>query len=177
MSSQQRPSVATDQEQRQDESASDFGQLAALVHAFIGMMQAGGIARMDVEHGDLRLSLRAHGAAGSPVYAVSHAVGSPPQASMDGVAGQVLDDGQHLVRAPMIGTFYVASAPNDPPFVQIGDVVEEGQTIGIIEAMKIMNEIASDRAGTVIEVLAQNAQTVEYGSPLIRLAPSPTDQG
>ncbi|MEX1157587.1 MAG: acetyl-CoA carboxylase biotin carboxyl carrier protein [Thermomicrobiales bacterium] len=176
MSSQQRTSVATEQEQRQDESASDFGQLAALVHAFIGMMQAGGIARMDVEHGDLRLSLRAHGAAGSPVHAVSHAVGSP-QASMDGVAGQTVDDGHHLVRAPMIGTFYVASAPNEPPFVQAGDVVEEGQTIGIIEAMKIMNEIAADRAGTVIEVLAQNAQTVEYGSPLIRLAPSAAGQG
>ena len=57
------------------------------------------------------------------------------------------------------------------PFVQPGDVVEEGQTIGIIEAMKIMNEIAADRAGTVVELLAKNAQTVEYGSPLIRLTP------
>ena len=84
-------------------------------------------------------------------------------------------DDQHVIRAPMIGTFYTAPAPNEPPFVQPGDVVEEGQTIGIIEAMKIMNEIAADRAGTVVELLAQNAQTVEYGSPLIRLAPSTAD--
>lgn len=174
MSSEQRSSVAAEQAQQQQEAASDFGQLAALVHAFIGMMQVGGIARMDVEHGDLRLSLRAHGAAGSPVYAVAQPAG-PTRISADGVAEEPIDDGQHLVRAPMIGTFYVASAPNEPPFVQAGDVVEEGQTIGIIEAMKIMNEIASDHAGTVIEVLAQNAQTVEYGSPLIRLAPNAAD--
>ena len=173
VSTDQRPDGATDQAQH-DATASDFGQLAALVHAFIGMMQAGGIARMDVEHGDLRLSLRAHGAVGSPVYAVSQPPG-PVHVSADGSGKPAVEDEQHVIRAPMIGTFYTAPAPNEPPFVQPGDVVEEGQTIGIIEAMKIMNEIAADRAGMVVELLAQNAQTVEYGSPLIRLAPSTAD--
>ena len=173
MSTEQRSSDVSEQAQA-DAAASDFGQLAALVHAFIGMMHAGGIARMDVEHGDLRLSLRAHeatGPAGAPVQVVTRPDGGV-QVNVDGTGGPSSSDDQHVVRAPMIGTFYVASAPNEPPFVQPGDVVEEGQTIGIIEAMKIMNEIATDRAGTVVEVLAQNAQTVEYGSPLIRLSSS-----
>ena len=173
MSSEQRSNGASVQEQA-EASTSDFGQLAALVHAFIGMMHAGGIARMDVEHGDLRLSLRAHEAptaAGVPVQVVSRPDGGV-QVSVDGIGNQPEASDQYVVRAPMIGTFYVASAPNEPPFVQPGDVVEEGQTIGIIEAMKIMNEIAADRAGTVVEILAQNAQTVEYGSPLIRIAPA-----
>ena len=170
MSSDQRSSEVTDRAQA-DAGASDFGQLAALVHAFIGMMQAGGIARMDVEHGDLRLSLRAHGATGMPVQYMARPDGGV-QMTADGAGSQTDGVDPNVIRAPMIGTFYVAAAPNEPAFVQIGDVVEEGQTIGIIEAMKIMNEIAADRGGTVVEILAQNAQTVEYGSPLIRLAPS-----
>jgi acetyl-CoA carboxylase biotin carboxyl carrier protein len=69
----------------------------------------------------------------------------------------------------MIGTYYAAPSPGDAPFVQIGDEVEVGQAIGIIEAMKIMNEIIADRSGIVLEVLVENAQPVEYGSPLLRL--------
>jgi acetyl-CoA carboxylase biotin carboxyl carrier protein len=75
----------------------------------------------------------------------------------------------HVVKAPMIGTFYASPAPGEPPFVHLGDHVSAGQTIGIIEAMKIMNEIVADRSGIVAEILAANAQAVEYGSPLLRL--------
>jgi acetyl-CoA carboxylase biotin carboxyl carrier protein len=71
----------------------------------------------------------------------------------------------------MVGTFYHSASPSDPPLVQVGDRVEVGQLIGIIEAMKIMNEITADRAGTVLDVLVPNATAVEYGSPLIRLGP------
>ena len=75
----------------------------------------------------------------------------------------------HVVTAPMIGTFYASPSPGEAPFVSVGDSVETGQVIGIIEAMKIMNEIAADRSGTISEVFAANAQPVEYGSPLIRI--------
>jgi acetyl-CoA carboxylase biotin carboxyl carrier protein len=75
----------------------------------------------------------------------------------------------HIVTAPMIGTFYASPTPSDPPFVRLGDTVHAGQTIGIIEAMKIMNEIVADRSGVVTEIMAINAQAVEYGSPLMRL--------
>jgi acetyl-CoA carboxylase biotin carboxyl carrier protein len=70
----------------------------------------------------------------------------------------------------MVGTFYTSPTPSSPPFVSVGDFVVAGQTIGIIEAMKIMNEITTDRSGVVMEFLIENGQPVEYGSPLLRVS-------
>lgn len=72
----------------------------------------------------------------------------------------------HTVKSPMVGTFYRASSPGAAPFVQIGSVVKEGDTLCIVEAMKILNEIESDKAGTVTQILCENGQAVEYGQPL-----------
>jgi acetyl-CoA carboxylase biotin carboxyl carrier protein len=72
----------------------------------------------------------------------------------------------HVVTSPMVGTFYRAPSPGAAEFVKIGDTVKEGQTLCIIEAMKLMNEIESDKDGVVKEVLAENGQAVEYGQPL-----------
>ncbi|SAL74309.1 acetyl-CoA carboxylase biotin carboxyl carrier protein subunit [Caballeronia peredens] len=72
----------------------------------------------------------------------------------------------HIVTSPMVGSFYRAPSPGADPFVQVGDTVKEGQTICIIEAMKLLNEIESDKAGVVKEILVENGQAVEYGQPL-----------
>ena len=72
----------------------------------------------------------------------------------------------HVVTSPMVGTFYRAPSPGADPFVQVGDTVKEGQTICIIEAMKLLNEIESDKSGVVKEILVDNGQAVEYGQPL-----------
>ena len=72
----------------------------------------------------------------------------------------------HAVKSPMVGTFYRSSSPGAAPFVQIGSVVKEGDTLCIIEAMKILNEIESDKAGTGTQILCENGQAVEYGQPL-----------
>jgi acetyl-CoA carboxylase biotin carboxyl carrier protein len=72
----------------------------------------------------------------------------------------------HVVTSPMVGTFYRAPSPGADPFVQVGDTVKEGQTICIIEAMKLLNEIESDQAGVIKEILVENGQAVEYGQPL-----------
>ena len=72
----------------------------------------------------------------------------------------------HTVKSPMVCTFYRASSPGAAPFVQIGSVVKEGDTLCIVEAMKILNEIESDKAGTVTQILCENGQAVEYGQPL-----------
>lgn len=72
----------------------------------------------------------------------------------------------HLIKSPMVGTFYRASNPGAKPLADVGQQVKEGQALCIIEAMKIMNEIESDRAGTVTKVLVENGQAVEYGQPL-----------
>ncbi len=72
----------------------------------------------------------------------------------------------HVVASPMVGTFYRAPSPGADPFVQVGDAVKEGQTLCIIEAMKLLNEIESDKAGVVKEILVENGQAVEFGQPL-----------
>lgn len=72
----------------------------------------------------------------------------------------------HAVKSPMVGTFYRASSPGSSPFVEIGSVVKEGETICIIEAMKILNEIEADKAGTITQILSENGQAVEYGQAL-----------
>ncbi|MFZ2620828.1 MAG: acetyl-CoA carboxylase biotin carboxyl carrier protein [Alphaproteobacteria bacterium] len=74
------------------------------------------------------------------------------------------------IKAPLVGTFYHASAPDAAPFVKVGDTVRVGQVIGIIEAMKTMNPVEADKAGTVTAIIAPNARAVEYGQPLIALA-------
>lgn len=72
----------------------------------------------------------------------------------------------HAVKSPMVGTFYRASSPGSSPFVEVGSVVKEGETICIIEAMKILNEIEADKAGTITKILSENGQAVEYGQAL-----------
>jgi len=72
----------------------------------------------------------------------------------------------HTVKSPMVGTFYRASSPGAKPFVEIGDTIKEGETICIVEAMKILNEIEADKSGTVTKILVDNGQAVEYGQPL-----------
>jgi acetyl-CoA carboxylase biotin carboxyl carrier protein len=76
----------------------------------------------------------------------------------------------------MIGTYYTSPAPGAPAFVRVGERIESGQVIGIIEAMKIMNEIPAEQGGVVVELLATNAQAVEYGSPLLRIILDEADE-
>ncbi|WP_315786786.1 acetyl-CoA carboxylase biotin carboxyl carrier protein [Fischerella sp. JS2] len=75
------------------------------------------------------------------------------------------------VTSPMVGTFYRAPAPSEPPFVEVGDRIRSGQTVCIIEAMKLMNEIEAEVSGQVVEILVQNGEPVEYGQPLMRINP------
>ena len=72
----------------------------------------------------------------------------------------------HVVKSPMVGTFYRASSPGAKPFVELGDTIKEGETICIVEAMKILNEIEADKSGVVTKILVDNGQAVEYGQPL-----------
>jgi acetyl-CoA carboxylase biotin carboxyl carrier protein len=77
------------------------------------------------------------------------------------------DENTYIVKSPMVGTFYRAPAPDAPPFINIGDIVEPGKTLCIIEAMKIMNEIKSEVKGKVKDIVVENAQAVEYNQPII----------
>ena len=95
--------------------------------------------------------------------AVAAPVAAPAAVSAEPVAAAPVG---HTVKSPMVGTFYRSSSPGGAPFVQIGSVVKEGDTLCIVEAMKILNEIESDKAGTVTQILCENGQAVEYGQPL-----------
>ena len=77
----------------------------------------------------------------------------------------------HDVKSPMVGTFYRSPAPDADPYVQVGDKVKQGQTLCIVEAMKLMNEIEADVSGTVVEILVENAEPVEFGAALFRIDP------
>ena len=100
----------------------------------------------------------------APVVAVAPA----PAPAVEAAAAAESDD--HVVKSPMVGTFYRSSSPEAAPFVEVGTQVKEGQTICIIEAMKILNEIEADKSGTITRIVAQNGQAVEYGAPLFVIA-------
>lgn len=95
----------------------------------------------------------------APAAAAPVAAATPAAAAPQAPAG-------HVVKSPMVGTFYRASAPGAKSFVEIGSQVKEGETICIIEAMKILNEIEADKSGTITQILCENGQAVEYGQPL-----------
>jgi acetyl-CoA carboxylase biotin carboxyl carrier protein len=99
---------------------------------------------------------------------MAHALAAPVAAGHPAVAAPVAAEAPagHVVKSPMVGTFYRSSSPGAKPFVEIGSQVKEGETVCIIEAMKILNEIEADKTGTIIQVLCENGQAVEYGQPL-----------
>ena len=96
----------------------------------------------------------------APVAAVVAAAAAPvPEATP-------AESTSHSVKSPMVGTFYRSASPGAKPFVEVGHIVKEGETICIIEAMKILNEIEADKSGTITKILCENGQAVEYGQPL-----------
>lgn len=95
---------------------------------------------------------------------------TPAASNAPAAAAQPADaEGVTIVRSPMVGTFYASPAPDQPAYVSVGKVVKDGDVLCIIEAMKLMNEIKSELAGTVIEILVQNGQTVEYDQPILKI--------
>jgi acetyl-CoA carboxylase biotin carboxyl carrier protein len=146
----------------------DLVGLAEFIERLVAVAQKGGVSALEVKTDDLRVKLRS----GKVVEVVAASSIAPIAIAESGFMAASQDEPVgYTITSPMVGTFYHATSPSDPPLVRVGDRVETGQLIGIIEAMKIMNEITSDRSGTVIEVVAANATAVEYGSPLIRLGP------
>jgi len=108
-----------------------------------------------------------HQAAAPPLPALAAQPGAP--AAAPSVAPVPAVPAGHVVKSPMVGTFYRSSSPGAKPFVEIGSQVKEGDTICIIEAMKILNEIEADKAGTITRMLCENGQAVEYGQPLFTI--------
>ncbi len=152
------------------------------IKALLVLMQEYGLTELEIDDkkkGKLRL-VRAATANDTIPKRATTAVEPPslgtsaPRHAPAGVAKRggastqpALGENQRLVRSPMVGTFYRAPSPDAPPFVEEGDSVRKGQTLCIIEAMKMMNEIEAEVAGRIVRILCENAQAVEYGQPLM----------
>ena len=145
------------------------------VKKLIELLEESGIAELEIREGEesVRISrgggVQAAPAAPAPApqapapQSAPADVGAPPEADDQGGG---LPSG-HVIESPMVGTFYRASSPSSPPFVEVGQNVKAGDTVCIIEAMKILNQIEADVSGTVKAVLVENGSPVEFGEPLI----------
>jgi acetyl-CoA carboxylase biotin carboxyl carrier protein len=122
--------------------------------------------RKDSVHGPAPVVYAAPAMPAAPALAATQAVPAPAPHAAPPPAAPAEDAGLHYITSPIVGTFYRASNPNTPPFVSVGDTVRPGQTLCIVEAMKLMNEIECDIAGEVVKVLVENGTPVEYGEKL-----------
>ena len=142
----------------------EFENIVKLIQA----VSESNLTEFKMQDGDFKISMETNKetkqvtvtAASVPVQAVPAAVKAQEAAPQEKeVTGNV-------VKSPLVGTFYEAPSPESKPFVQVGDIVKKGQVLGIVEAMKLMNEIESEFDGTVKEILVKNEQMVEFGQPM-----------
>jgi acetyl-CoA carboxylase biotin carboxyl carrier protein len=151
---------------------SDYPEVE-LVGRLLALAARYGLQELEAEEAGLRVSLRAQ-----PPPAAEEASAGPGEAYLwrpplwDEPAKPSRPETAHPVIAPLTGTFYRAQSPTDPPFVEVGSAVEEGQKVGLIEAMKVYSEIVADRAGVVVEIVAQNGKLVQHGDALIYIDPT-----
>ena len=140
----------------------------------IDLVEASGIAELEITEGEEKVRI-AKSIAGAPMM-MAHApqmMHAPAPAVAAAVAAAPVEDAVpegHVVRSPMVGTFYRAPAPGSKNFAEVGQSVNAGDTLCIIEAMKLLNEIESDQAGVIKAILVENGQPVEYGEPLFVIA-------
>ncbi|MBZ5647231.1 MAG: acetyl-CoA carboxylase biotin carboxyl carrier protein [Acidobacteriia bacterium] len=139
------------------------------------------IAEFELERGDVKVRIkRAADVVAAPVAAepVTHMTPAPRQAATAAAATPAppgpakeapSEEGLHIVKSPIVGTFYEAPSPGAPPFVKVGDQVQAGQVLCIVEAMKLMNEIEADASGEIVKKMVQNGQPVEYAQPLFAI--------
>lgn len=146
------------------------------------IMERGNLVEFLYEEGSFKILMKkpgAYGFSGMPVYqaavpAAAAPAAAAPAATIPAAAApspKIQEENPNLItiKSPMVGTFYRSPSPDTPPFINVGDIVEPGKTICIIEAMKIMNEIKSEFKGKVKEILAENTQAVEYNQAIIVL--------
>ncbi len=146
------------------------------VRKLVELLAESGVGQIRVKQGDLEITVKAKtevppvGTPDEPFAAPVDAQPVPTETVPEPSPAE-RNGGLHLVRSPVVGTFYRAPAPGEEYYVEVGDLVGAGQTLCIVEAMKLMNEILADVSGEVVEVLAENSKGVEYDQPLFRIRP------
>ncbi|HWG22176.1 MAG TPA: acetyl-CoA carboxylase biotin carboxyl carrier protein [Terracidiphilus sp.] len=151
----------------------DMDDLKELVE----FLKSNQVAEFDLDRGDVKIRLKfSQPAAPAVIHGIQHAVAGFPAAMPLGPATYAdaepaepafdPDAGLHMIKSPIVGTYYGSPSPGAAAFVAPGDHVEKGQVVGIVEAMKLMNEIESDAAGEIVRCLVTNGQPIEFGQPL-----------
>jgi len=143
-----------------------------LIEEILQLMESRGLVELEMEHQGLRIRLK-KASSGPAAQLVEYVTGVPqpiqPQAA---AKPSTADEGRRIIiKSPMVGTFYRTPAPDAPPFVEVGQDIEVGQVVCIIEAMKLMNEIKSEAAGQIVEILVDNGTPIEFGQPLFAVEP------
>lgn len=146
-----------------------------VVRELAGILDGAGLSEIEVEDGDRKIRVsRSGGGASAPVHAVAAPAPMPAPAAAPpaeaAAATAPADDHAGAQKSPMVGTAYLAPDPDAADFVSVGDKVAEGDTLLIVEAMKVMNPIAAESAGTVKAILVENGQPVEFDQPLVVIA-------
>jgi len=145
------------------------------IKEMISLMNDNGLMEMEIEKDGMRIRLKKAGAGGEglggPVL-IERRVTTPPADVTPGESASSASAKQVEIKAPMVGTFYRAPSPEAPPYVEIGQTIEPGQVICVIEAMKLMNEIKSEVKGKILEILVDNAEPVEFGQPIFLIEPT-----
>ena len=158
---------------RAQPGATLLDQSADRVRDILGMVEESGVDEVVVEEGDLKITVRRTGAAPPPPPPPAEpAVAAEPVAAATPAVAAMGANGYHLVTSKWVATFFRSPSPQAPPFVEVGDEVELGQTLCILEMMKMMNELTADVAGVVREILVENGDTVQYGQPLFAIEPA-----
>ncbi|MBC9070412.1 acetyl-CoA carboxylase biotin carboxyl carrier protein [Thauera sp. CAU 1555] len=136
----------------------------------IDLVQESGISELEVTEGEEKVRIAKHlTATPQATYVTQMPAAAPATVAATTVSASVAEDALpegHVVKSPMVGTFYRASSPGSKPFVDVGQSVNEGDALCIIEAMKLMNEIEADASGVIKAILVDNGEPVEYGQPL-----------
>jgi oxaloacetate decarboxylase (Na+ extruding) subunit alpha len=146
-----------------------LGQSADRVKDILGMIEESGVDEVVVEEGDLKITVRKAGV--EPAAAAAPAA-APQAPATVAAADDEGANGYHLVKSKWVATFYRSPSPQSPSFVEVGDEVEAGQTLCILEMMKMMNELTADVAGVIRQILVENGETVQYGQPLFAIEPA-----
>jgi acetyl-CoA carboxylase biotin carboxyl carrier protein len=137
------------------------------IKKLIDLIEESDIAEIEISEGEESVRISRYSAAAPVQYAAPVAVAAPAAAPVAAAAAPVEEKiSGHVVKSPMVGTFYRSASPGSPFFVEVGQSVSAGQTLCIIEAMKILNQIEADKSGKIKQILVENAHPVEYGQPL-----------
>ena len=141
-----------------------------LIEEMLQLMESRGLVELEMEHQGLRIRLKKASSSQTPQL-VEYIAGIPQAVAGQAAAKPAAEGKRIVIKSPMVGTFYRSPAPDAPPFIEVGQDIEIGQVVCIIEAMKLMNEIKSEAAGRVVEILMQNGDPVEFGQPLFSIEP------